>query len=258
MKMLTHVAAVLSTSAPGATIFEFTNTSKPWIVTNDPVMGGVSNSVFKVADGLGVWTGEVKIVPFLHAPGTCQSEAAPFAPMDCSDFDAIEITLASTGALRSFQVSWGGTRFSSYTSAVHTRLARALTIALTSNSPFHTRLARALTIALTSNSPFLTGPYVPKPAGSPPYRKNAYKAPFNVTETGAFETIIVPMSAFTSSYSTFTGGCTDHGAVCCSSQHPEVCPSSLTKSKITDIGIDAQGVVGKFSLRIKTIRAIKQ
>ena len=240
MKMLTHVAAVLSTSAPGATIFEFTNTSKPWIVTNDPVMGGVSNSVFKVADGLGVWTGEVKIVPFLHAPGTCQSEAAPFAPMDCSDFDAIEITLASTGALRSFQVSWGGTRFSSYTSSVHTWLARALTI------------------ALTSNSPFLTGPYVPKPAGSPPYRKNAYKAPFNVTETGAFETIIVPMSAFTSSYSTFTGGCTDHGAVCCSSQHPEVCPSSLTKSKITDIGIDAQGVVGKFSLRIKTIRAIKQ
>ena len=240
MKMLTHVAAVLSTSAPGATIFEFTNTSKPWIVTNDPVMGGVSNSVFKVADGLGVWTGEVKIVPFLKAPGTCQSEAAPFAPMDCSDFDAIEITLASTGALRSFQVSWGGTRFSSYTSSVHTWLARALTI------------------ALTSNSPFLTGPYVPKPAGSPPYRKNAYKAPFNVTETGAFETIIVPMSAFTSSYSTFTGGCTDHGAVCCSSQHPEVCPSSLTKSKITDIGIDAQGVVGKFSLRIKTIRAIKQ
>ena len=117
-KMLAfHVAAMLSTSAPGASIFEFTNTSKPWIVTNDPVMGGVSNSVFKVADGLGVWTGEVKIVPFLHAPGTCQSEAAPFAPMDCSDFDAIEITLASTGALRSFQVSWGGTRFSSYTSS---------------------------------------------------------------------------------------------------------------------------------------------
>ena len=66
------------------------------------------------------------------------------------------------------------------------------------------------------------------------------------------------MSAFTSSYSTFTGGCTDHGAVCCSSQHPEVCPSALTKSKITDIGIDAQGVVGTFSLRIKSIRAIKQ
>ena len=121
-----------------------------------------------------------------------------------------------------------------------------------------TRLARALSTALTSNAPFLTGPYVPKPAGSPPYRKNAYKAPFNVTGTGALETIIVPMSAFTSSYSTFTGGCTDHGAVCCSSHHPEVCPSALTKSKITDIGIDAQGVVGKFSLRIKSIRAIKQ
>jgi hypothetical protein len=173
-------------------------------------MGGVSNSIFTVAGGLGVWTGEVKIVPFLHAPGTCQSEAPPFAaPVDCSEFDAIELTLASTGALKSFQASWGG-------------------------------------------------PYVPKPAGSPHYRKNAYKAGFNVTGTGALETIVVPMSAFTSSYSTYTGGCTDHDAVCCSTQHPEVCPSTKTKSKITDFGIDAQGALGKFALRISSIRAIKQ
>ena len=57
----------------------------------------------------------------------------------------------------------------------------------------------------------------------------------NVTSTGAPEIIVVPMTAFTSSYSTFTGDCTDHGAVCCTDQHPEVCPSTKTKSSITGV-----------------------
>ena len=194
-------------SAPGMTLFEFTNSSKPWIVTNDPVMGGVSHSTFTVIDGLGVFAGEVKIVPFLHAPGTCQSEAAKFAPLNCTGFDAIEIKLASNGPLKQFQASWGG-------------------------------------------------PFVPEPAGSPHYRRKAYKATFNVTGNGVLETLLVPMAAFSSSYSTYTGACTDHGAVCCSPQHPEVCPSPKTKSAITDFGIDAQGTVGKFELRIKSIRAV--
>ena len=200
-------ASAVAAAPLNATLFEFTDTSKPWVVTNDPVMGGVSYSNFTVVDGLGVFAGEVKIVPFLHAPGTCQSEAGQFAPVDCSDFDAIEIRLESFGALKQFQASWGG-------------------------------------------------PYVPKPAGAPFYRKTAYKAMFNVTGTGALETLVVPMAAFSSSYSTYTGGCTDHGAVCCSPQHPEVCPSTKTKSAITDFGIDAQGTLGKFELRIKSIRAI--
>jgi hypothetical protein len=200
-------AANVLASAPGMMLFEFTNASKPWIVTNDPVMGGVSHSTFTVIDGLGVFAGEVKIVPFLHAPGTCQSEAAEFAPLNCTDFDAIEIKLVSNGTLKQFQASWGG-------------------------------------------------PYVPAPAGSPHYRRKAYKAAFNVTGNGALETLLVPMAAFSSSYSTYTGACTDHGAVCCSLQHPEVCPSPKTKGAITDFGIDAQGTVGKFELRIKSIRAV--
>ena len=194
-------------AAPGVALFEFTNASKPWVVTDDPVMGGVSHSTFTVEGGVGVWVGEVKIVPFLHAPGTCQSEAAPFASVNCSDYDAIEISLVSKGALKQFQASWGG-------------------------------------------------PFVPKPAGAPFYRKNAYKAVFNVTGDGAPETIVLPMAAFSSSYSTYTGDCTDHGAVCCSPQHPEVCPSKKTQSSITDFGIDAQGTVGKFELYITSVRAV--
>ena len=164
---------------------------------------------FTVSGGVGVFAGEVKIVPYLKAPGTCQSEAEEFVSVDCSDFDAIEINLVSKGALKQFQASW-------------------------------------------------SGPFVPAPPHSPHYRKTAYKAMFNVSSTGAPETIVVPMAAFTSSYSTYTGDCTDHGADCCSPQHPEVCPSPKTKSSITDFGIDAQGTVGKFDLYIKSIRAIKK
>lgn len=88
------LALALAAPAPGVKLFEFTNASKPWIVTDDPVMGGVSHSTFKVVAGVGVWAGEVKIVPKLQAPGTCQSEAAKFKSVDCSGFDAIEIRYA--------------------------------------------------------------------------------------------------------------------------------------------------------------------
>ena len=197
---------------PSKILFQFTAASKPWVVTNDPVMGGVSFSKFQVVGGVGVWAGEVKDVPKLKAPGTCQSQSHKIGGLfargvNASQFDAIEITLASTGVLKQFQASWGGA-------------------------------------------------FVPEPPGSPRYRKNAYKAAFNVSGTGAAETIVVPMSAFTSSYSSYSGECHDHGAVCCSPQHPEVCPSAKTKSSITEVGIDAQGTLGKFELHIMSVRAI--
>ena len=92
--------------APGAgglSLFEFSNSSKPWRVTNDPVMGGVSHSVFKVIGGVGLWVGEVKTVPKLQAPGTCQANSAAFASVDASNYDAIEIKLISKAELKQFQ-----------------------------------------------------------------------------------------------------------------------------------------------------------
>jgi len=46
-------------------------------VVNDPVMGGQSESRFGVdnARKLGIWEGEVKIVPFLKAPGFCNLQS---------------------------------------------------------------------------------------------------------------------------------------------------------------------------------------
>jgi NADH dehydrogenase [ubiquinone] 1 alpha subcomplex assembly factor 1 len=87
----------------GLSLFEFSNSSKPWRVTDDPVMGGVSHSAFKVIDGVGVWVGEVKTVPKLQAPGTCQANSATFASADASSYDAIEIKLISKGELKQFQ-----------------------------------------------------------------------------------------------------------------------------------------------------------
>ena len=46
-------------------------TTQGWRATNDPVMGGISQSSAKVADGVLSWIGEVKVVPKLHAPGFC-------------------------------------------------------------------------------------------------------------------------------------------------------------------------------------------
>jgi len=52
-------------------------TTLAWETINDPVMGGQSKSNFTV-DGVrkvGVWVGEVKIVPFLKAPGFCNLQS---------------------------------------------------------------------------------------------------------------------------------------------------------------------------------------
>ena len=71
------------------------------------------------------------------------------------------------------------------------------------------------------------------------------------------ERIVVPMTDYTSSWSDFTGGCHDHGAVCCSPEHPEVCPNSKALSAITQVGIWGEGTAGQFELNIKSISAIK-
>ena len=118
----------------GLSLCEFSNSSKPWRVTNDPVMGGVSHSTFKVRNslcfwilfnktdpgphcgklktrgrfsqvigGVGIFAGEVKTVPKLQAPGTCQANSATFASADASEYDAIEIKLISKAELKQFQ-----------------------------------------------------------------------------------------------------------------------------------------------------------
>merc|ERR1719487_1202039 len=70
-------ASVCAGSVPIATFDGVKATTLQWEPVNDPVMGGQSHSSFKVDTDkrLGVWAGEVKIVPFLKAPGFCNLQS---------------------------------------------------------------------------------------------------------------------------------------------------------------------------------------
>jgi len=73
---------------------------------NDPVMGGQSYGTFNVstAQKLGLWQGEVKIVPFLHAPGFCNAQAYGSFP-DASGMKALTIRARTVGeSLKNFNV----------------------------------------------------------------------------------------------------------------------------------------------------------
>merc|ERR1719424_756445 len=98
----------------GLTMFAFgSEGEKAWQVTNDPVMGGRSKSAFTVGtDGagnknIGLFTGDVAIVPSLKAPGFCNSFVT-IPNKDASAYDAFEITLRSHGPLTAFKSSFGG------------------------------------------------------------------------------------------------------------------------------------------------------
>jgi hypothetical protein len=71
------VTYACASTVPIATFDGVKATTLDWQTVNDPVMGGQSKSTFKVdADRkLGVWNGEVKIVPFLKAPGFCNLQS---------------------------------------------------------------------------------------------------------------------------------------------------------------------------------------
>ena len=66
-------------------------TSLTWAAENDPVMGGQSVSTFKddTAQGFGEWSGEVKVVPFLHAPGFCTIRTEHAKIPDMSSYDGM-------------------------------------------------------------------------------------------------------------------------------------------------------------------------
>ena len=211
-------------SNKGIDLFDFGAAGvKPWRVTNDPVMGGRSKSTFVVgsdaagAKNVGLFSGDVAIVPSLKAPGFCNA-FVEIAAVDMAAYDAIEIMVRSHGALTAFKSSWSGKD--------------------------------------VPKDPDCHHPGCGETPGS-------YKAAFNVTQvaaTGPVQRIVIPWSAYTYKWSDFTGGCTDHGAVCCSSAHPEVCPTFNSRkalSSTSQIGIWGEGTAGDFALDIFSVRAIK-
>jgi hypothetical protein len=80
-----------------------------WETVNDPVMGGVSKSSFRIEGKIGVWSGDVKIVPFLKAPGFCTLRAPGFRKTakfpDLRGSDGLVVRTAAKGALKDFRVT---------------------------------------------------------------------------------------------------------------------------------------------------------
>lgn len=88
------------------------------------------------------------------------------------------------------------------------------------------------------------------------FSAGTFKAGFNVTGT-EWQTVKIPFSEFSYDWSDFTGRCdtkdpnngTQH--VCCSAEHPEVCPTAAFLGSITSVAVWAEGVAGDFHIEIK-------
>ena len=88
--------------AAGIDLFQFGRPGvQPWKVTNDPVMGGQSKSSFVVgkdgagAANVGLFAGDVAIVPSLKAPGFCNAYVE-INKVDMSAYDGTRNAMAST------------------------------------------------------------------------------------------------------------------------------------------------------------------
>merc|ERR1712028_165723 len=79
LAVLSALAVALPATAPGsiplATFDGSPATNWTWEAVSDPVMGGQSYANLTVKDSTLEWQGEVKIVPFLKAPGFCNAQA---------------------------------------------------------------------------------------------------------------------------------------------------------------------------------------
>jgi len=105
-------ADVDASTAPAATVLSTFDgasaTTLAWREVNDPVMGGQSTGTFTVdaASKVGVFAGEVKIVPFLHAPGFANMQTK-LSPVDVSAADALQLVVRSTVAYKGFKAKFG-------------------------------------------------------------------------------------------------------------------------------------------------------
>lgn len=84
-------------------------TSRRWQLTNDPVMGGVSNSTFTedTVNDEGLWVGGVEIVPSLQAPGFCNLMTAVQQWPSAVGFTHMIIRARSTIPYNGFKFSFG-------------------------------------------------------------------------------------------------------------------------------------------------------
>lgn len=196
------------------------STTYGWRDMDDPVMGGESHSVFEVEGSQGHFKGTCAIVPFLKAPGFCMAS----------------------------------TQRSVFSPAPHFADA----------SQF---IDGALYLEVETTTPEYAGFKVAfgaknavRPPGGMHHSSPTFKAGFNIP--GKARTLVkVPFKDFSVDWSDFTGRCDtkdpNNGFQhhCCSSEHPEVCPTAQHLAQITSLELWAEGAAGDFDLKIFYIGA---
>merc|ERR1712072_1574713 len=93
----------------GSTIIleDFASPSHSWEEQNDPVMGGQSTGTFTIKNSVGHFDGEVRDVPFLHAPGfikVTSTDKKPWA--DVSGCDAMVLNIQSNNTYAGLRLSF--------------------------------------------------------------------------------------------------------------------------------------------------------
>lgn len=83
----------------------------------------------------------------------------------------------------------------------------------------------------------------------------SHKANFKLANTTDWQTVAIPFSSFSNDWSSFTGDCDTvdpNGKThrCCSTSHPEVCPSQKNLRDISVVGLWMEGHAGKFHLEV--------
>lgn len=105
---LVKLAASLDIDGDDILLETFASPRHRWQEMNDPVMGGKSTGTFTIQEHVGVFTGNVVDVPFLHAPGFIQARTTDSQPFpDISRCGAFRIQLQSHTEYAGLRFSFG-------------------------------------------------------------------------------------------------------------------------------------------------------
>jgi len=220
---LVLVAVGVNPPLPQVTLITFdddpTTGRRKWSVMNDPVMGGQSHSTYIAKETVGNFTGLCAIVPFLKAPGFCK--------------------IATTHGW------FEKPRFADASAFID----GALYLSVRTSTPSY----KGYKVAFSAKN-------VTRPRPGMHHAGPSFKADFSIAAGIDFQTIKIPFNHFSVDWSEFTGECstkdpTGEQHVCCSSEHPEVCPKDYHLAQLTGFEIWAEGVEGNFSIELQSIGA---
>jgi len=202
---------------PLATFGDKSSTAYKWAEQNDPVMGGQSSGNWSIVEDHGHFTGVVRNVSFLKAPGFCRATTIQPFFKDASAYLSGGIELV----IRTDTPNFNGYRFAF--SAVGVPAHNGGHEVLNSYK-------QTFAIPATSNG--------------------AYS-----TVVLKFSDFSWDWSDFTGSCETKDPG-TGYQHKCCSASTPEVCPNAKTLKAIDGFSIWSEGAEGTFTVDLKSVAAV--